>query len=101
VHRTGPYKKVQASGRPLILGDATKTAVVDTRPRRSSFVLFADFIEARGCDFYRLVCVRDLEGIVAKWKAALTVSTSRRPSWIKIKNPEYSQARDGAELYHR
>jgi hypothetical protein len=54
---------VQASGRPLILGNATKTAVVDTRPRRSSFVLFADFIEARGCDFYRLVCARDLDGM--------------------------------------
>jgi ATP-dependent DNA ligase len=39
-------------------------------PRHSSFVLFADFIEARGCDFYRAVCARDLEGIVAKWKAA-------------------------------
>jgi hypothetical protein len=39
-------------------------------PRRSSFVLFADYVEARGCDFYRLVCGRDLEGIVAKWKAA-------------------------------
>jgi ATP-dependent DNA ligase len=39
-------------------------------PRCSSFVLFADYIGARGCDFYRLVCARDLEGIVAKWKAA-------------------------------
>jgi bifunctional non-homologous end joining protein LigD len=39
-------------------------------PRRSPFVLFEEFIETRGCDFYQAVCVRDLEGIVAKWKAA-------------------------------
>jgi ATP-dependent DNA ligase len=39
-------------------------------PRRSPFVLYADHIEARGCDFFQLVCARDLEGIVAKWKAA-------------------------------
>jgi hypothetical protein len=34
------------------------------------FVLFADVICGRGCDFYRLVCARDLEGISAKWNAA-------------------------------
>ena len=33
-------------------------------PRRSPFILYADHIEARGCDFFRLVCARDLEGIV-------------------------------------
>jgi hypothetical protein len=37
--------------------------------RRSSRILFADAIDARGVDF-RLVCDRDLEGIVAKWKRA-------------------------------
>jgi len=39
-------------------------------PHRSPHVLFADSIDGRGCDFYRLVCARDLEDIVAKWKAA-------------------------------
>jgi bifunctional non-homologous end joining protein LigD len=70
-------------------------------PRRSSFVLFADFIDARGRDYYRLLCGRDLEGIVAQWKAAPYRPDVTASSWIKIKNPEYSQARDRAELFHR
>ncbi len=70
-------------------------------PRRSSFVLFADFIEARGRDFYRAVCTRDLEGIVAKWKAAFYRADIAPSSWIKIKNPGYSQARDRAELFEQ
>jgi bifunctional non-homologous end joining protein LigD len=70
-------------------------------PRRSSFVLFAGHIEARGCDFYRLVCARDLEGIVAKWKSAPYRPDVAPSSWIKVKNPEYSRARDRAELFRR
>jgi ATP-dependent DNA ligase len=64
-------------------------------------VLFADYIEARGRDLYRAVCARDLEGIVAKWKAAPYRPELAPSSWIKIKNPEYSQARDRAELFER
>jgi bifunctional non-homologous end joining protein LigD len=70
-------------------------------PRRSPFVLYADFIETRGRDFFGLVCARDLEGIVAKWKAAPYPPKLMPSSWIKIKNPEYSQARDRAELFER
>lgn len=58
-------------------------------------------IEARGRDFYRAVCERDLEGIVAKWKAAPYRPDVAPSSWIKIKNPQYSQARDRAELFER
>jgi hypothetical protein len=43
--------------RALIEGKKTLRRLI---PWRSSFVLFADFIEARGCDFYQLVCARDL-----------------------------------------
>jgi bifunctional non-homologous end joining protein LigD len=53
-------------------------------PRRSSFVLFADFIEAHCCDFYGLVCGCDLESIVAKWKAAPYGPDIAPSSWIKI-----------------
>jgi bifunctional non-homologous end joining protein LigD len=70
-------------------------------PRRSPFLLYADHIDGRGCDFFRLVCARDLEGIVAKWKAAPYRSDAPLSSWIKIKNPDYSQARDRAELFQR
>jgi ATP-dependent DNA ligase len=47
------------------------------------------------------VCARDLEGIVAKWKAAQYRPDVTPSSWIKIKNPGYSQARDRAELFER
>jgi len=49
---------------------------------------------------FAAVCERDLEGIVAKWKPA-----PYRPdlvySWVKIKNRNYSQARDRSELFER
>jgi bifunctional non-homologous end joining protein LigD len=71
-------------------------------PRRSSFVLYADHLEARGCDFLQLVCARDLEGMVAKWSAAPYQPKAPLSSWLKIKNRDYSQARDRAELFdHR
>jgi len=70
-------------------------------PPRSPFVLYADFIEARGCDFFQLVCARDLEEIVAKWKVGPYRPDAPLSSWIKVKNPEYSQARNRAELFER
>jgi ATP-dependent DNA ligase len=60
-------------------------------PRRSAFVLFADFIEKRGCDFYRLVCARDLEGIVAEWKAA--PSSRRRAVLVESRSRTATTAR--------
>ena len=69
-------------------------------PRRSSLVLFADWVDRRGCDFFGAVRARDLEGIVAKWKPA-PYRPDALSSWVKIKNPEYSQARDRHELFAR
>jgi ATP-dependent DNA ligase len=42
-----------------------------------------------------------LEGIVAKWKAGSYVASDRRSSWVKIKNPQYSQAEARDELFER
>jgi hypothetical protein len=36
----------------------------------------------------------DLEGIVAKWKAAPYRPDAFPPSWVSISNREYSDARD-------
>ena len=41
----------------------------------------------------------DLERIVAKWKAGRYVADNRRSSWVKIKNPNYSQAEGREELF--
>jgi ATP-dependent DNA ligase len=45
------------------------------------------------------VCRQDLEGIVAKHHAG-RYGEDEPTRGLKIKNPEYSQARDRAELFH-
>jgi ATP-dependent DNA ligase len=54
-------------------------------------VLFFDSIAEQGRDPFREACERDLEGIVAKWTHGTYQTDTRRTSWLKIKNAEYSQ----------
>lgn len=68
------------------------------RKQSNARVLFADYIDGRGADFYRVVCETDLEGIVAKHKQEPYSSTAR---WFKIKNPKYSQLEGRDELFER
>jgi ATP-dependent DNA ligase len=56
-------------------------------------------IPSRGRDLSMEVCRQDLEGIVAKHHAG-RYGEDEPKRWLKIKNPEYSQARDRAELFH-
>jgi bifunctional non-homologous end joining protein LigD len=69
-------------------------------PRRSSVLLCADHMRGRGRDLFAEVCRQDLEGIVAK-RADGVYDPAAMPGWLKIKNPEYSQARDRHELFER
>jgi ATP-dependent DNA ligase len=48
---------------------------------------------------FRPVCERDLEGIVAKRKDGLY--TPAETSWVKIKNPHYSQTEGRHEFIQR
>jgi ATP-dependent DNA ligase len=57
-------------------------------------------IEGQGSGLFQEVCRRDLEGIVAKWKHGPYVSGDVT-SWIKIKNPKYSQAIGRWERFQR
>jgi ATP-dependent DNA ligase len=59
-------------------------------PPQPSRLLYVDHIDGRGVDLFREVCRQDLEGIVAKRRDG--VYDPDAPTWIKIKNPEYSQA---------
>jgi ATP-dependent DNA ligase len=55
--------------------------------------------DCRRRDFeYRVACERDLEGIVAKWKHG-TYQADGLTSWLKVKNPTYSQAEGRHELF--
>jgi ATP-dependent DNA ligase len=70
-------------------------------PRVESRLMFLDAIPARGTHLYKLVCERDLEGIVAKWARGSYQCDGRATSWLKIKNPEYSQMQGRHELFDR
>jgi len=64
-----------------------------------SRILYAQHIEGRGKEFFKEVCERDLEGIVAKHK--LGIYKDDEIGWLKIKNPKYSQAEGRHELLTR
>ena len=80
---------------PLVERKKLLRAVV---PQRSSAVLYAQHVHGRGRDLFAEVCQQNLEGIVAKHHAGRYVD-DEPTRWLEIKNPDYSQGRDGAELY--
>jgi ATP-dependent DNA ligase len=67
------------------------------RASRSERLLYADHIESQGVDFFRAICERDCEGIVAKHKVA--PYTSKPQSWFKVLNPDYTQKRGRRETF--
>jgi bifunctional non-homologous end joining protein LigD len=82
---------------PLVERKKLLRAVV---PRRSSTVLYAQHVNGRGRDLFAEVCRQDLEGIVAKHHAG-RYGEDEPTRWLKIKNPECSQARCRAEMVER
>ena len=68
-------------------------------PKVESRVLYLDHIERRGCDLFRAACARDLEGIIGKYAAGIYQSDGRSTSWVKIKNPEYTQMEGRHEAF--
>jgi len=69
-------------------------------PRQDSRLLYVRHVEGCGVDLLREVCARDLEGIVAKWKDGAYLSGDVT-SWVKIKNPSYSQGIGRWERFQR
>jgi ATP-dependent DNA ligase len=55
----------------------------------------------RASELFVKACAFGLECIVAKWKAGQYVASDRHSSWVKIKNPTYSQAEGREELFER
>ncbi len=64
-------------------------------------LLYLDHIEAEGKRLFSEVCKHDMEGIVAKWKDGLYVPDGRKSTWLKIKNPEYSQLKGRHGLFKK
>jgi ATP-dependent DNA ligase len=55
--------------------------------------MYAQHVERTGCKLFEAICRMDLESIVAKREDGLC---SRDARWIKVKNPNYTQPRAGA-----
>jgi len=65
-------------------------------PPNDSHLSYLEHLDGDGQRFFELVCEHDLEGIVCKPK------TSPYPfTWIKVKNPNYSQAVGRREWFNR
>ena len=62
-------------------------------------LLYVDHVAGEGVELFRMVCERDLEGIVAKLAAGCYDPANT--SWVKIKNPSYSQAEGRREFFDR
>lgn len=59
-------------------------------------LLFADHVDEYGTDFFRMICEKNLEGIVAKHRESQYSASAK---WIKIKNPAYTQSERRHELF--
>jgi bifunctional non-homologous end joining protein LigD len=68
-------------------------------PKRSVHLLYVDHVEECGEELFEAACRNDLEGIVAKLKSGAYTSDSRSTTWVKIKNPAYTQAQSRDELF--
>ncbi len=67
--------------------------------RQSSYLLHVDFVPEKGTELFALSCEKNLEGVVGKWTPGTYQADGRSTSWVKIKNPAYSQAEGRAELF--
>jgi ATP-dependent DNA ligase len=61
-------------------------------------LLYADHVDGYGVDFFRIICERNLEGIIAKHRASPYLSSAKS---IKLKNPDYTRAKDRQDLFKR
>jgi bifunctional non-homologous end joining protein LigD len=105
--RRGPFAFVAFDVLAVNGRDVRKVPLVERKKilraivsRRSAVMLMADHVRRRGRDLFAEVCRQDLEGIVAK-RADGVYDVAALSAWLKIKNPEYSQARDRQELFAR
>ena len=60
-----------------------------------SEVIYAQHIERDGKLMFEEVCVRNLEGMVCKRKASIYAEHG----WVKIRNPNYTQAEGRQDLF--
>jgi ATP-dependent DNA ligase len=67
-------------------------------PRHPKSVLYVEHVPT-GTDLFRVICDRDMEGIVAKQASA--GYTPDATTWVKIKNRQHSQAAGREDFFDR
>ena len=75
-----------------------KTLLRELLPCPSRAILYVEHV-ASGTDLFRLICERDMEGVVAKQASASY--TPEATTWVKIKNRAYSQAIGREDFFDR
>jgi bifunctional non-homologous end joining protein LigD len=83
-------------GEPLL---SRKRELRRLMPRHESRLRYVDHIRERGRDLFDLACTHDTEGVVAKWSRGRYCTDGATTSWLKVKNPDYSQAVGRHELF--
>ena len=68
-------------------------------PQQRRHLLHVDFVWEKGTELFEVACEKDLEGVVGKWAQGSYQSDGRSTSWVKIKNPSYSQAEGRGDLF--
>jgi ATP-dependent DNA ligase len=81
---------------PLIERKRRLRRLIPSVPTR---LLYVDHVEERGEDFFAVACAHDLEGVVAKLAHGRYHADGRSTSWLKIKNPGYTQATGRHDLF--
>src|SRR5581483_8404071 len=83
---------------PLVERKQKLREIVPAAPSR---VLYSEHIDTRGRQLFDFACEHDLEGIVAKWKFGSYLPNSTATTWIKVKNPNYTQAEGRGEQFEK
>jgi bifunctional non-homologous end joining protein LigD len=75
-----------------------KAALRQLVPLEAQVTKYVEHV-ASGTELFRAICELDMEGIVAKQAAGLY--TPEATTWVKIKNPAYSQAAGRSDFFDR
>jgi len=67
--------------------------------REKERLLYCDHIEEHGETLFRFACEHDLEGIVGKPKDSPYRFTESETCWLKVENPNYTQALGREDLF--
>jgi ATP-dependent DNA ligase len=83
-------------GLPLL---ERKARLFDLLPANHARLLYVDHVEGDGARFLQAAAAMDLEGVVGKYAAGTYQVGEEFTSWVKVRNPAYSQMQGRAELF--